>query len=115
MFSVDILMEAVIVACLILQQKRGGLPLARLMAATQETLVGWRVPEIHSQIRIPAIRDWDQPRIQTRSELGHEVGKRVGEVLVCPPPETVTRHDNPTTENRIISVEACQPRAFVGR
>jgi hypothetical protein len=63
----------------------------------------WKGPVLSKSL-LPTICDWDEARIKRRSELAHDAGERIIEVLVLTASKAVTSHDDSTAEGLVLSI-----------
>jgi hypothetical protein len=99
MFTVQILMEAVVVAGAVLEEQRRRSQLARSVASPQEVRVLLWVANLNPHRFVPSIRYWSKPRIQRGTKAANERRERVVEVLVFASTKTVSPHDHPAAED----------------
>src|SRR5687768_1415150 len=69
MFPVQILVQAIVIPRLILQQQRGRTKLACLVAAPDKIRMLRRVTHIHAHCPVPAIGNWDQVCIDCSAQI----------------------------------------------
>ncbi len=115
MLSVEILVQAVVIAFSILQQERRRPGLAGAMTAVQESRVVVRVANGDIQGFVPAIGDAAEARIQRRAQAGDEPGQGVGEVFVFAASETMASHHDAAAELLVDLITGSQRRAFFRR
>src|SRR5262249_55546534 len=80
--AIDVLMQAVIVAFAILQEKRRRAALARFMAACDEGRMLFRVARWLAQSVVPAIGDPGQRRIEGLAQGRDQWWQGIGEIFV---------------------------------
>jgi hypothetical protein len=107
MLAVQVLVQAVVVACTVLQQQRRRLGLPGIVTAAQECCVFGGETGGDAHRLIPAVGDCGQRRIERLAQRCHRIRQRIGEVLVFSAPEAVPRHDDAAAEGRILGVEGC--------
>src|ERR1700676_92830 len=105
MLPVEVLMQAVVVADSILEEKRRRPCLTRIVATLDEVGMLLRIADIDSHRFIPAVGDRDQMRIDRRPEFGQKIGKRIAEILVLAAPETMPLHDDATAKYVVVRVK----------
>src|SRR5687768_12253280 len=113
--AVEVLMQTVVAAGLVVEQERRRLRLALLVAARQQAAkIGWMQ---HRRVEgdLPLIRDGCQRRIGVHPQFLDEPRQRRCEVLVLPDAESVTPHVDATAKARVIRVEGDELRALVRR
>ena len=89
MLSVDVLMQAIVVARAIAQQKRRRPRLTRLMATGPERLVLGGVADVDAHRRVPAVGERREPPIKAAAQPDDQVRQRVGEIFVLAPAEAM--------------------------
>jgi hypothetical protein len=92
--AVQVLVQAVVIAGVVLEQERGRSGLAGPMAAIPKLGVGLGEPAVVSERLLPSIRRPDEPGVELLAHLRHERGQRVGEVLILSASEAVLAHDD---------------------
>src|SRR6476620_6178575 len=112
MFAVQILMEAVVIVSLVVEQKRCRLNLAGLMATLDEVRVLLRILHIDPHCAVPSIGDRDQMRVYGRSEALHQFGKWIAEILVFATTEPMPAHHDPAAEQFVPRIQAGYGPAF---
>ena len=114
--SINVLMEAVVTARLIMQQQRRGFCLPGLAADSQEGGVVLGIPETrHTQGLGPAIRDPGEMRVGVRPQIRDQFRERVAEIFVIADAEPIALHDDLTAKAALIFIERCERCAFGGR
>src|SRR5438105_6972327 len=105
MLAVEILMQAIVITGLILQQQRGGPGLARGMTAFQECLVAIGIADIDAHRLVPVIGDIVEPPVERGPQPRDQIGKRIGEIFVFAAAKAVTSHDDQAAKVRIITID----------
>src|SRR3569833_18631 len=105
-------MEAVVVACCVLEQLWSWARLAGLGTALEVFRVLSWILHIYVQQLVPAVGDGRQVGIEGRAQLGNQVGERIGEVFVLATSEAVPAHDDTTAEDALFGVERRQRPAL---
>src|SRR5581483_12303557 len=105
MFSIQILMQTVVVTSLILQEQRRRLGLTCRRAAREKVGVLTRVADAEAHRFVPTIGDGRKTRIKRRPQTPDGVGQRVCEILVFATPKPVPAHDNSTSETIVVAIE----------
>ena len=108
-------MQAIVIAGDILEEKRGRARLTCVMTPLQERCMVFRIQEVDTHGRIPAISDNSEFGIERSPQLGDPIWKRVGEILVLTATEAVASHHNPTSEMSILRKSARYGLALVRR
>ena len=111
--SVEVLVEAVVVAGAVLQEQRGGSQLPCVVAPLDEIGVPLWISHLDSHCLVPAIRDWSELRIERRAETMNDRQERIAEVFVFAPSEAVPSHDNAAAEDRLLQIERRDRLALV--
>ncbi len=94
MFSIKILVKAVVIARSILQKERGGTKLPCIMASLHEVRVFLRIANVNSHRKVPLVGDRRKPAIKRGSQALNHIRQWVAEVLVLTAPKTVSCHHN---------------------
>lgn len=81
MLTVEILVQAVVIARFVPQQQWRGPKLARAVAARDECVVTVGKPNIQPHRVVPAVRDRGERRIKRTAQLRNEIRQGVAEVL----------------------------------
>src|SRR5882762_945806 len=114
--AVEILMQAVETAGLVVQHQRSRFCLPRLVADIQESRMLLRIsPRILTEHLRPAIGHFGETRISPGSELRDYFRKRVGEILVIANAKSIALHDHVTSKMVRIAVESRERFAFLNR
>ena len=108
-------MQAVVVAFAVLEEERRGLGLPGGMAAVEKFGVLGRIAHVDLHRLVPAVGDLGKRRIERGAQRCHDVGQRIGEVLVLAAPEAVPAHDDAAAEDAVGSVARGERGAVVGR
>lgn len=112
--AVEILVQAVIVVSLVLQDQRRGAPLAGRMTTFDEGRVGRGVACIDRHRLIPSIGNRYEVRIETGTKRRDERRQRIGKISVLALAEAVPAHDDTAAIKRFRIVTRRQ-RAASGR
>src|SRR5579883_204991 len=112
--AVQVLVQAVVVACLVLQDQRRRARLPVLCADLQEVCQLRRIGGVAQRLR-PAAGDRREAGIEARPQLLHQLRQRTAEVLVLARPEAVASHIDPTSEAGFVLVQLDQRLAFGAR
>src|SRR5215475_10480198 len=94
MLAIEILMQAVVIALVIVQEEWRWPGLAGAVTPLKKYRMLIRIAHVDAQSLVPAICDASQRRIQRLAQVGDHCGKRIGEVFVLTAPEAVARHYN---------------------
>src|SRR5437870_8241841 len=113
--TVDVLVEAVVVAGPVPEDERRRPPLAGGVTAAQEVVEPLGKPAALAERAPPVVGDGNQPGIQGPPQRVHERRQRVAEVLVFSAPEAVPLHDDAAPETPVIRVERDQRAALLRR
>src|SRR5713226_7580000 len=114
--SINVLMEAVVTARLIMQQQRRGFCLPGPAADSQEGGVILGVSETrHTQRLGPAIRDPGEMRVGFRPQIRDQFGERMAEVFVIADAEPIALHDDLTAKAALIFIQCRERCTFGGR
>jgi hypothetical protein len=105
MFSIQILMEAVIVARSVLEEQRRGTQLAGLVAAREEVRVFRGELDGNFHGFVPAVCYGGQLAVEVGTERLYDGRQGVMEVLVFAAAETVAGHDDLGAEEGFVGVE----------
>src|SRR5665213_1068291 len=111
-FTVEILMQAIVVAFAILQQQRRRPLLAGGMATPEEGIVTLGIADIDAHRLVPAIGDLAQPPIQRRPQFRDQGRQRIGKILVLAAPETVSSHHDPAAKLAVVGIERGEYKYF---
>jgi hypothetical protein len=96
--AVKILMQAVVIARTVAQQKRGGPRLAPGMAMGEiVAMIGGKARRM-AQALLPAISDYRQMRIKRGPQLCDPARQRISEITIFALAETMPRHHHPAAE-----------------
>jgi hypothetical protein len=112
--AVDVLVQAVVAARLVVQQQRGGLRLPPPMADRQQPVQIGRMQRRGLQRRLELVGDGRQRRVGVHAQRLHEGGQGIREVLVVADAEPVARHVDPAAKARLVVVGRDQLGALVG-
>src|SRR5207249_5504241 len=96
--SVEVLMQAIVVALVVSKKQRRRPGLTGSMATLEEGDMITRITDGSVQGLAPAVRDAGKRRIERGPKLRDDVGQWIGEVLVFAPPEPMLRHHDPAPE-----------------
>src|SRR5205807_1809747 len=113
--TVEILVEAVVVAGPVPEDERRRPPLAGRVTAAQEVVQPLGKPAALAERAPPTVGDGNQPRIEGPPQRVHDSRQRVAEVLVFSAPETVPLHDDAAPEAPVIRIECDQRAALLLR
>jgi hypothetical protein len=113
MFAVQVLVQAVIVAFLILEQERRRFELAGMVATLKKRSMLLGVMDIDAHCIVPSVGRLSESRVECHSKLGNNPGQGIAEIFVFAPPEAMTRHYNTAPKKILIGVELGQIPAFV--
>lgn len=114
MFTVEILVQATVVVCLIAQQQRSGTLLAGFTADAEKLrMVGWE-PFLYPHGRVPTVGDGSQTVVQRFAQRGDQVRQRIAEILVLTSPECITLHHDTATKSIILRKELSNASALFG-
>jgi len=98
--AVEILVEAVVVALLVLEQQRCGTGLASFVAELEELIVhGWEFGGLAERL-VPLVGNESERRIEVCAKRLDKRVKRVGVVLILSAAEAVFGHDDAAAELR---------------
>ena len=100
--AVNVLVQAVVVAGDILEQQRRRPRLTGPMTALEKFCMRVRIAHVNSHRCVPTIGHCRQRRIKSGSQIGNEIGKRVGKVFVLAAPEAVPCHVDAAAKPRVI-------------
>ena len=96
--AINVLMEAVVIAFAILEQKRRRLGLSRAMTSPEKFCMAVRKIGLDAKRLAPSIGDPGQWRVERRAQCGNRFRQWVGEISIFAPPEAMLRHDDPAAE-----------------
>ncbi len=113
--AIEVLMEAVIVAGLVLEKQRRGTLLAGLMAPSDEGIVSIGIAGLNSHRLVPVVRQRVELRIQFGSQLLDQAGQGIREVFVFAAAEPVPAHDDSAAEAAVVRIPLRDQRAFLWR
>ncbi|ABA53703.1 hypothetical protein BURPS1710b_A0614 [Burkholderia pseudomallei 1710b] len=103
--AIQILMQAVVVAFAIAQQQRCRTQLSGCAATLDEVRVLGGKPRVDAHLRMPAVRDRREVRVQRGAQRVDRARQRVAEILVFAAAEPVACHRHATSEQRVARVE----------
>ncbi len=111
--TIEILVQAVVIASPVLQEQRRGLGLSGLVAKIEIFGMALRklLPNAHALI--PAVRELSQRRIKRCAQLAHQLGQWVVEIFVLAAAEAVPSHDHPASETLIRRISVHQTGALI--
>jgi hypothetical protein len=120
--AVEILVEAVVVALLVLEQKWCGARLAGVVAELEEFIVGGGEFVRSAEGLVPLVGDEGERRIEAGAKRLYEWVQRVGVVLVLAAAEAVFGHDDAAAElcrvviagGELGALRGCEERAGGG-
>jgi hypothetical protein len=115
MRSVNVLVQAIVIAGAIAQQKRRRPHLTGGMASGAERLVLGGVANIDSHRRVPAVGERREPPIKAAAQPDDQVRQRIGEVFILAPAKTMARHHDPRAEAGVVRVKRRQGPAVLCR
>src|SRR5579864_135534 len=115
MLAIEVLMQAVIVAFLVLQQQRRWPELACLVAALQKCLMAFGIADVDPHRLIPAVSDGLKARIEQRAQFSNRLRQWVGEIFVFAATKSVAAHHNAAAKDLVLGIEFSQRAALVGR
>src|SRR6202042_1945357 len=115
MLAVEVLMQTVIVAFAVLQQKWRRPKLAGIVTPGQERLVASGVTDIDIHRLIPPDSDGLEARIESGAQFRDRLRQRIGEIFVFAAPEAVAAHHNPAAKYLVFGIERRQCAAFIWR
>ena len=113
--AVEVLVKAVEITLDILQQQRRCARLACVVASFEERGMVAGIAVGGSQKAVPLVGHTGKVRIERRSQAAQEVGKRVFEVAILAPSETVSRHVDMASEVPLVRIEGGDSARFLGR
>src|SRR5256885_15792261 len=113
MLSIDILVQAVVVAHTVLKDERRGPHLALRVAARQEVLQPVRVAHLQPHALVPEIGHRRQAQIQLLAQALQQRWQGLVEILVLAAPETVACHDDAGAKAVLPCVESGQVAALL--
>src|SRR5205085_9339493 len=93
--TVEILVQAVVVAWPVLKQQRGGTGLTGRAAAGHKFLMRHRVTGRHAQLLVPAVGERCERRVELGAQRRDALRQRIGEIPVLTPPASVACHHHP--------------------
>lgn len=104
--AVEILVETVVAAGLVVEHERGGLRLPGFVARFQESgMFAGILRSVFAERFGPVICDFGEVRIGAASELGDQFRQRVGEIFVVANSEAIALHDDVAAKLARIIVE----------
>ena len=96
--AINVLMEAVVVAFAILEQKRRRLGLSRAVTPLEELCMAvWKIG-LDAKRSTPSIGDPGQWRVKRVAQCGNRFRQWIGEIFIFAPPKAMLRHDDPAAE-----------------
>ena len=103
--AVHVLMQAIVVAGAVAQQKRRRARLAGLTAAREERVVlGW-IADRSAHRFIPPVRNRREPRIEAPAKRDNRLRQRIGEIFVLAPAKAMFRHHDSRAEAGVVGIE----------
>src|ERR1700743_990603 len=105
MLSIEVLMQAVIIALTILEQQRRRTTLPGIVAPSNEVRVRLRKAHIDAERFVPAIRSRGKPRIQIRPQLLDRIRQWIAKILVLAPSEAMPRHSHAAAKEFILGIK----------
>src|SRR5579872_1744893 len=115
MFAVEVLMQAVIVAFAILQEKRCRPELAGVMTACEERFVVFRISDVEAHCLVPAVGDWLKARIKQWTQFPDRRRQRIGKIFVFAAAKAMTAHYDSAAKQMIVGIEHGERAAFFSR
>src|SRR5207249_9423572 len=112
LLAVQVLVQAVVVALLVLEDERRRPALAGGVAALEKCPVIRREARVDSQTCVPAVRDLGEPGIERGTRRGDDLGQGIAEVLVLAAAEAVSRHHHAAAEKIVLRVQRGQRPAL---
>src|SRR3546814_12583506 len=109
MLAVQVLVEAVIVACAVAKEERRRSRLAGFVAAGEKSGMGFRKVDAEAERAVPAVGDRREVRIKRGPQIAAELRQRIGEIAVLTPADAVPPH---RTRAPQVSVHAVKPSHF---
>src|ERR1700674_5118876 len=114
-FTVEILMQAVVIAFAVFEDQWRRTQLAGSVAAPDELRVLCGVAHPDSHGFVPAVGHRHQVRVNRRAQAANDAGEWIVEVLILPAPEAMPRHHDPAAEEFVTRVERSDGVAFLRR
>ncbi len=108
MLAVHVLMQAIVVARTVAQEKRRRTFLTRLMAAREEGFVVGRIADGNPHRLVPSVRDRREPRIEAPAKRDDLLWERIGEIFVLAPAEAMGRHHDARAKAGVLGIERRQ-------
>src|SRR5258705_2024812 len=115
MFTVEVLVQTVVITFAILQKQWRGSELSCIMASLEEFVVLVGIAYIDAHSDIPAVGDRSETRIERRPKLLNHLGQRIAEVFVLTAPKSMSPHDNAAAKEVILWIHAGKCLAFLAR
>jgi hypothetical protein len=113
--AVEVLVQAIVVARAVLQQKRRRTRLAGRVAEREERGVRFRTARLKRHALVPGVRNRRKSLVKRSAQGGDRLRKRIGELFVLALPEAVVRHDDVAAEAPILRIERRNRAAFSPR
>src|SRR2546430_7768292 len=114
MFTVEVLVKAVVVARRILKKQWRWLNLAGVVASPNEVRMLVGIADVNAHGLIPSISYVRKTWIERGPKSFDDFGKRIAEVLVLATPEAMPSHDNAAAKKTVIAIKLGQCSAFFG-
>src|ERR1700722_2979875 len=115
MLAVHVLMQAIVVAGAITEQKRRWPRLTRRVAARPERFVLGRIADGNAHRLVPPVGNRSEPRIEAAAKRDDRLRQRVGEIFVLASAETMTPHHDARAEARVVAIEGSKLAARLAR
>jgi len=106
MIAIEVLVQTVVIAGPVLEQKRCRSDLAGLVAPLDEVSMLLWIATINTHRHVPSIGDRNKMRIDGRPKPRDKAGQRIAEILIFSHPETMASHHNMTAEDGAVRIEA---------
>src|SRR3546814_13258145 len=91
MLAVQVLVEAVIVACAVAKEERRRSRLAGSVAAGEKSGMGFRKVDAEAERAVPAVGDRREVRIKRGPQIADGLRQRIGEIAVRTPAHEIGR------------------------
>ena len=115
MLSVNILVQAIVIAFAILKEKGRWLGLPGSVAAREIVVVLGRITHIYSHDFVPAVRQLEKLCIESRSQSPNDFWERIGKIFVFPATEAMPSHEDSGTKAIFIAIHVRQVLAIIPR
>src|SRR3569832_2546654 len=112
MLAIEVLMQAIVIAGAIAQQKRCRTRLSSLVAALQESAMHGRKPGLDLHRLVPAVGDGSEVGVERLAQLCDAGWQRISKISIFAAPETMTRHHDRAAEPVLVVVRRSDAAAF---